>query len=216
MTETSRGHVHVLDDDADVRDALGSFLRAEGFTASLHATPEHFLAGYDSGVASCLLLDIRLERADGLEVQESLQAAGVKVPVIIMTGHGDVPMAVRGMKAGAIDFLSKPFSDAGLLAALTTALGRDEARCRTEADTLDLRQRYDSLTPREREVAGLVAAGLMNKQIGFRLALELSTVKIHRGQAMRKMDAPSLADLVRMLERLGLRASGVGRYSRPP
>ena len=215
MIDPAMGHVHVLDDDADVRDSLGSFLRAEGFGVSLHAAPESFFDAYDSKSPSCLLLDIRLEQADGLAVQETLQRRDILVPIILMTGHGDVPMAVRGMKAGAVDFLAKPFSDVVLLTALATALERDMVRCRDAAEMLALRQRHDSLTPREKEVAALVAAGLMNKQIGFELALEVSTVKIHRGQVMRKMAADSLADLVRMFERLEMRLHGVRRHSRP-
>jgi len=215
MSNALGGRVHVLDDDEDIRDSLGSLLRAEGFTVFLHATEDKFIAAHDGRVPSCLLLDIRLGKADGLEVQDGLKHRGIAVPVIIMTGHGDVPMAVRGMKAGAIDFLTKPFSDANLLAAVQIALEKNAARCREAAEMLTLRQLYESLTPREREVAGLVAAGLMNKQIGFRLGLELSTVKIHRGQVMRKLAAPSLADLVRMFERLGLRPPGIGRYSQP-
>jgi len=215
MSNALRGRVHVLDDDEDIRDSLGSLLRAEGFCVVLHATEDEFIAAHDGTVPSCLLLDIRLGKADGLEVQDGLRRRDVAVPVIIMTGHGDVPMAVRGMKAGAIDFLTKPFSDANLLAAVQIGLEKDAARCREAAEMQTLRQLYAALTPREREVAGLVAAGLMNKQIGFRLGLELSTVKIHRGQVMRKLAAASLADLVRMFERLELRPPGIGRYSQP-
>ena len=215
MSAEATGLVHVLDDDADVRESLGSVLRAEGFAVRMHATPQGFLDAYDRASPSCLLLDIRLQQADGLAVQDHLRRRDIPVPVILMTGHGDVPMAVRGMKAGAVDFLAKPFSDVALLAALATALERDAARCADAASILALRQRHDSLTPREKEVAALVAAGLMNKQIGFELALEVSTVKIHRGQVMRKMAAGSLADLVRMVERLALRPSGIGRHARP-
>ncbi|GAN54068.1 response regulator transcription factor [Tanticharoenia sakaeratensis] len=204
--------VHILDDDADVRDALDSLLRAEAFEVMLHDTHEAFLDAYDEARNCCLLLDVRLGDVDGLDVQAALPGRGIDVPVIVMTGHGDVPMAVRGMKAGAIDFLSKPFPDDALLGAIDRALARDCARLAASAERTALQGRYALLTPREREVAGLVVAGLMNKQIAGRLGLELVTVKIHRGQAMRKMEAQSLADLVRMLERLGVRATGISRY----
>lgn len=204
--------VHILDDDRDVRDALDTLLRAEGFITARHETPSQFLAAYDPGRIACLLLDVKLGDIDGMAFQRSLRQEGTPIPIIVMTGHGTIAMAVRGMKAGAIDFLSKPFSDTALFAAVKQALGRDRARVEKETSLTLLQARYASLTAREQEVAGLVVAGLLNKQIAARLNLQLITVKIHRSHVMQKMEAESLADLVRMMELLEARATGVSRY----
>ncbi|KPH67763.1 response regulator transcription factor [Novosphingobium sp. ST904] len=205
--------VCVLDDDAEVRGSIGSLLRASGFEVALFASTAQFLAARRPEVASCLVLDIRLPGESGLDFQERLAAEGLAIPVILITGHGDIPMTVRAMRAGAIDFLPKPFEDGQLLEAVEAALDSDRARrAELEGRTL-LRGTYESLTPREREVMALVVTGLMNKQVAARLDLSEITVKIHRGNVMRKMAAQSLADLVRMAEMLGVRDESIHRYN---
>lgn len=212
MTDDS-SLVCVIDDDEDVRGGLGSLLRSTGFEVALYETPEAFLAAGVPDVASCLVLDIRLNGQSGLDFQETLAAQGVHIPVILITGHGDIPMTVRGMKAGAVDFLPKPFSEEQMLGAITTALETDRQR-RTEAVGTELvRTCYERLTPREREVMAFVVTGLMNKQVAARMDLSEITVKIHRGNVMRKMEAQSLADLVRMAETLGVRDASITRYN---
>lgn len=205
--------VHVIDDDQGIRGALGSLLRSAGFETALYATTGDFLAAGIPDVASCLILDIRLRGENGLDFQDELVAHGHHIPIILITGHGDIPMTVRGMKAGAIDFLPKPFSDEQMLAAVASAIDRSRIRRAAEADTAKLRQCYAALTPREAEVMGLVVTGLMNKQVAGRLALSEITVKIHRGNVMRKMAAQSLADLVRMAELLGIRDESIHRFN---
>jgi FixJ family two-component response regulator len=202
----------VIDDDDDVRGALDSLLRAAGFAVLTFAAPDDFLACAEADRACCLLLDIRLQGTDGLDFQQALADSAMPVPVILITGHGDIPMTVRGMKAGAVNFLSKPFDEDLLLTSIGEAVALDRARrsARHQGDTL--RRRFETLTPREREVMGLVTAGLMNKQVAGRLELSEITVKIHRGSLMRKMEAQSLADLVRMAEELGVRDASVTRY----
>lgn len=197
----------VVDDDADVRNSLSSLLRSAGYRVNVFAGPSEFLASDAGYTASCLILDIRLGEADGLEFQQELAANDAPIPIILISGHGDIPMTVRAMKAGAVNFLPKPFDDEVLLAAVGEAVSRAEQR-RSEADRENsVRTRYDSLTPREREVMGLVTAGLMNKQVAWQLSLSEITVKIHRGNMMRKMQAKSLAELVRMADLLGARAA---------
>lgn len=205
--------VYVLDDDAEVRGALSSLLRSAGHAVQTFETTEAFLADASGSRPSCLLLDIRLGEDDGLEFQTRLKEIEVGIPVILMTGHGDIPMTVRGMKAGAVDFLSKPTDDGAILAAVETALAADSLRRAERSQSDGLEQRYASLTNREREVMGLVTAGLMNKQVAGKLGLSEITVKIHRGHVMRKMEAQSLADLVRMAELLGGRATDASRYT---
>lgn len=204
--------VCVIDDDAEVRGSLDALLRSADFRVATFASPGDFMACDEADSAACLILDVRLKDADGLEFQQELLEADARVPVILITGHGDIPMTVRGMKAGAVDFLAKPFVDDALLTAVTEAVKRDQERRAREGADDSLKTLYASLTPRERDVMGLVTAGLMNKQIAAKLALSEVTVKIHRGNLMRKMHAPSLADLVRMAETLGVRDSGVARY----
>lgn len=207
------GCVCVVDDDEGIRGSLGSLFRSAGLAVALHDSPDAFLgAGLPEGPA-CLVLDIRLPGISGLDFQERLAAEGMGIPVILITGHGDIPMTVRGMKMGAVDFLPKPFSDEQMLAAVATALARDRERQAGAESDAQLRECYARLTPREREVLGLVVAGLMNKQVAAKMALSEITVKIHRGNVMRKMEAQSLADLVRMAEQLGVRDESAHRFN---
>ncbi|MGJ5203492.1 response regulator transcription factor [Bradyrhizobium sp. HKCCYLR20261] len=196
----------VVDDDEDVRNSLSSLLRSAGYRVSVFAGPAEFLASDAGDAASCLILDIRLGEADGLEFQQELVASDAAIPIILISGHGDIPMTVRAMKAGAVNFLPKPFDDTALLDSVGEAVSRARER-RSEADRENsVRVRWDSLTSREREVMQLVTAGLMNKQVAWELSLSEITVKIHRGNMMRKMQAKSLAELVRMADLLGVRA----------
>lgn len=210
---TGDGHVHVIDDDAEVRGALGSLLRSAGHEVELHGTTEDFLASGVPPMACCLILDIRLRGESGLDFQDRLAAQGMQIPVILMTGYGDIPMTVRGMKAGAVDFLPKPFSDEQMLAAVAAAIVTSRAQRAEAAKTVGVQQAFDRLTPREREVMALVVTGLMNKQVAARMNLSEITVKIHRGNVMRKMEAQSLADLVRMAELLGVRDDSIHRFN---
>ena len=205
--------VCVIDDDAEVRGALGSLLRSSGLAVALYDMPEAFLAAGMPGVPSCLVLDIRLRGESGLDFQERLAAQGIHIPVILITGHGDIPMTVRAMKAGAVDFLPKPFSEDQMLAAVAAAIGKDRERRAQAAEHDQLQRLYERLTPREREVMGFVVTGLMNKQVAARMDLSEITVKIHRGNVMRKMEAQSLADLVRMAELLGVRDDSIHRFN---
>jgi FixJ family two-component response regulator len=211
--EESPGCVYIVDDDAELRSALASLFRSTGLTVALYDSPQDFLAAGLPGAASCLVLDIRLRGESGLDFQERLTADGIGIPVILITGHGDIPMTVRGMRAGAVDFLPKPFSDEQMLAAVEAALVRDRARRTASAGVEYLAQCYQRLTPREREVMALVVTGLMNKQVAGRLDLSEITVKIHRGNVMRKMEAQSLADLVRMAEQLDVRDKSIHRFN---
>ena len=205
----------VIDDDAEVRGSIGSLLRSAGYDVRLYDGPAAFLSAGLPDVPSCLILDIRLSGENGLEFQERLIAEGIMLPVILITGHGDIPMTVRGMRAGAIDFLPKPFADDQLLAAVETAIAKDRESQASRAELQALRANHARLTPRERDVLGLVVTGLMNKQVAARLALSEITVKIHRGNVMRKMEAQSLADLVRMAEQLGIRDDSIHRFNTP-
>jgi FixJ family two-component response regulator len=203
--------VFVVDDDASVRDALSSLFRSVGLQVELFGSAAEFLRRKPSEVPSCLVLDIRLPGMSGLDFQAQLAAAKIQIPIIIMTGHGDIPMSVRAMKAGASDFLAKPFRDQDMLDAVAAAIRRDRQARDSERAVSSLRASYELLTAREREVMALVTAGLMNKRAAAELGLSEITVKIHRGHVMKKMNAKSLADLVRMAESLGLSQAKVGR-----
>jgi FixJ family two-component response regulator len=199
--------VFVVDDDESVREALRSLFRSVSLKVETFGSAAEFLRSELADVASCLVLDVRLPGVSGLDFQAELAKANIHIPVIFMTGHGDIPMSVQAMKAGAVDFLTKPFRDQDMLDAVAAAIERDRSRRKDEQRLSDVRARFDGLTEREREVMGLVTAGLMNKQIAGELGLSEITVKIHRGHVMRKMAARSLADLVRMAEVLGVRRS---------
>jgi FixJ family two-component response regulator len=196
--------IHIIDDDKSMRAALDGLLRSVGLAPAAHASASEFLAAKRPDVPGCLVLDVRMPEISGLEFQEKLSGLGIRLPVILMTGHGDIPMSVRGMKAGAVDFLTKPFRDQDMLDAVTTAIGRDRARRDAEATIIGLREKFITLSPREREVMHLVTAGKMNKQVAGDLSLSEITVKLHRGVVMRKMGARTLADLVRMAQALQL------------
>jgi FixJ family two-component response regulator len=196
--------VYVVDDDASVREALRNLFRSVGLRVEVFDSGSAFLQSRLPDVAGCLILDIRLPRLSGLDFQVELARVGIHIPIIFMTGHGDIPMTVRAMKAGAVDFLTKPFRDQDMLDAVTTAIERDQ-NSRNEARILaDLQAHFATLTAREREIMALVTAGLMNKQIAAEIGIAEITVKIHRGNIMRKMAAKSLADLVKMAQALDI------------
>jgi FixJ family two-component response regulator len=198
--------VFVVDDDAPVRETLSSLFRSVDLRVVVFGSAHEFLHSKIPDAASCLVLDIRLPGISGLDFQEELAKADVRIPIIFMTGHGDIPMSVKAMKAGALDFLTKPFRDQDILDAVTRALERDQKRRDGDKKVSELRARFDSLTSREKEVIALVAAGLMNKQIAAELDISEITVKVHRGHMARKMKARSLVELVRMADLLGIRS----------
>ena len=207
MTEVveSETIVFVVDDDPSMRKALSNLFRSVGLRAEVFGSARELLESELPEVASCLVLDIRLPGPSGLDFQAELAKANIQIPIIFMTGHGDIPMTVKAMKAGAVDFLTKPFRDQDMLDAVAIAIERDRTRRKDEKIVAELRAVFETLTARERDVLALVASGLMNKQIAAEIGLAEITVKIHRGHIMRKMGAKSLADLVRMAEMLGVR-----------
>ena len=201
---TDQPIVFVVDDDASMRQALARLLQSVQLRVEVFASPQEFLQSERPNVPSCLVLDVRLPGLSGLDFQAELAKADVRIPIVFITGHGDIPMSVRAMKAGAVDFLAKPFRDQDLLDAVTTAIQRDQKRREHENAMTDLRAHFSSLTPREREIMALVASGLMSKQIAAEVGLSEITVKVHRSHLMKKMGARSVADLVRMAEALGV------------
>ena len=196
--------VFIVDDDAPLRESLRNLIRSVGLRVELFASAQEFLQSQQPEAPSCLVLDVRMPGLSGLDLQKQASDAGLEIPIIFITGHGDVPMTVRAMKAGAVEFLTKPFRDQDLLDAIQQALARSRKAREQQAATKQLRQRFALLTPREREVMERVVAGLLNKQIGAELGTSETTVKIHRHQVMEKMGAGSLPELVRMADRLGI------------
>ena len=197
--------VLVVDDDVSVREALAGLIRSAGMMVETFATAQEFLAHPRPDAPGCLVLDIALPGLSGLDLQKRMAEIELEIPIVFITGHGDVPTSVQAMKAGALEFLTKPFADRDLLNAIQQAIKRDRATRRERAKVRELRHRYESLTPREREVMERVVSGLINKQIAAELGTSVMTVKAHRGQVMHKMQADSLADLVRMSDMLGIR-----------
>jgi FixJ family two-component response regulator len=196
--------IYVVDDDDSVRKAVGSLIRLAGLTVQTFSSAQEFLAFSRPDVPSCLVLDVQLPGLSGLDLQQELAKTDVQIPIIFLTGHGDIPMTVRAMKAGALEFLTKPFDDQDLLEAIHEAIKRDRVARRERANMRMLYDRYSSLTPREQEVMKWVVSGLLNKQIAAELGISEIMIKVHRGQVMQKMQTESLADLVRMSEKLAL------------
>jgi FixJ family two-component response regulator len=199
--------VFVIDDDVSVREALKNLLRSVGLSVETFGTAQEFLSSKRPDIPGCLVLDVRLPGVSGLDLQRHLLQAHVQVPIIFITGHGDIPMSVRAMKGGAVEFLTKPFRDQDLLDAVQQAIEVDRAARRQRAELERLRERYRSLSAREQEVMALVARGLLNKQIAGELGTTEATIKLHRGKVMHKMNADSLADLIRMAEKLDVAAA---------
>jgi FixJ family two-component response regulator len=196
--------VFIIDDDEALREALAALFRSVGLQVKLFASAAEFRQASLPDVPSCLVLDIRLPGLGGLEFQADLAKANIQIPIIFMTGHGDIPMSVRAMKAGAVEFLTKPFRDQDMLDAVQLAIEQDRKQHKDAVATLKLKASFETLSPREQQIMSLVAAGLMNKQIAAEIGISEVTVKVHRGSVMRKMGAKSIADLVRMSDALGV------------
>jgi RNA polymerase sigma factor (sigma-70 family) len=194
--------VFVIDDDPSVRSSLKFLLSIVGLQAETFESADSFLRRKPTDIPSCLVLDVRLPGLSGLDFQRELAGRNICIPIVFLTGHGDIPMSVRAMKAGAVEFLTKPFRDQDLLDAVRVALGRDRARREQDKEVEDLRQRFDTLTSREQEVISMVVAGMLNKQIAAELGTAESTVKVQRSRAMEKMQAASLAELIKMIEKV--------------
>ncbi len=209
MKEATSGQsiVFVIDDDASLGASVSSLLRSVGLQARVFASTSEFLQEKRPNVPSCMVLDVRLPGVSGIDFQADLSKRNIHIPIVFMTGHGDIPMTVRAMKAGAVEFLTKPFREQDMLDAVKLALERDQSRIESERASSELKLSFEALTPREQEIMGLVSSGLMNKQVAGKIGLSEITVKVHRGRIMRKMGARSLADLVRMAEALGIRPS---------
>jgi len=199
--------IFVIDDDPSVRQSLESLIKSVGWRVLIYGSAQEFLGSGHLDAPGCIILDVRLPGLSGLDLQQALLRAKSHLPVIFITGHGDIPMSVQAMKAGAVEFLTKPFREQDLLDALKLALDRDRTTRQQRAELAALRARYDSVTPREQQVMGLLVTGLLNKEIATTLGVSEVTIKVHRSQIMQKMQADSLANLVRMAERLGIPAS---------